>query len=240
MTSSRGGIVPLSRPSKGGKRLRLVALSVVSVLALASSGMASAAAAPQDAKSAPAYIIAHPSVTVPSTASSTGVETFYPTGDVGPDTVIVLAETDGTLPGGLSEAEIANKIATGDTQFTGQTAAAPMKASSSTAWISGKCALGNTYTQTSPGISRDIGGAVTYTWWVTAGSATASMKGFYRGYFGSEMGVWQSWYGTGLASASDAALSTKVVPWDNVLALAEMRAQSPSCTLAALGAFRAA
>lgn len=55
------------------------------------------------------YVIVHP------TETSGG--TFYPTGSIDSDTTVVIAEPDGSLPGGLTEDQIAALIASQSSDY---------------------------------------------------------------------------------------------------------------------------
>ncbi len=50
--------------------------------------------------------------------------------------------------------------------------------------------------------------------------------GYYQGYNGSEMGVWQSWYGLGCTSTTSYGSAGASVPWGNVMAVKKFKAAS--------------
>jgi hypothetical protein len=181
-------------------------------------------------------VIAYPGFT-----TEDGSATFYPTGDIDPSTIVVIADADGRLPGGLTEAQVAELIVSGK---AGSGVEAPgdqlgITPLESTSWISGSnCEWGRAYEQTSLGITRDDGGRVTYIWWVTYGQANGQAWGFYKGYNGSDFGVWGKWYPVGRSSESAPSLERKPVPWEGTWGLPKFRAASTYCVLAAIGGFQ--
>ncbi len=58
--------------------------------------------------------------------------------------------------------------------------------------------------------------------------------GYYRGYNGSDFGVWSKWYQTGCAKGGPKSTSTSV-PWGYVWAIPKMRFQSQHYAALATG-----
>ncbi|MCL2735090.1 MAG: hypothetical protein FWD75_00470 [Propionibacteriaceae bacterium] len=46
-----------------------------------------------------------------ATGQQVGGATFYPTGPLAPDTLVVVAEADGSLPGGITESQLKDMVA---------------------------------------------------------------------------------------------------------------------------------
>ncbi len=90
------------------RRRTIGAVAAVAVAMMASTASAGAAE----------EVVAEPEqdyvIVDPRNAVSTSEGTFYPTGPLDDDTVVVVANDDGTLPGGLSEARLGELLASGD------------------------------------------------------------------------------------------------------------------------------
>lgn len=198
--------------------------------------------------SGPGYVVVQP-----SDAVHTKTGTFYPTGPIDSDTVIVIAESDGSLPSGLSDDELSQIVAAmraGDataarlavgpgTQISG----APNPSASSAAarltkyqWSAPPLGWG------SPVYGNNIIGwndsaRITYAFGVTAGTNQQALGhglGYYRGYNGSDFGVWSKWYAVGTATGSSEGHGS--VPWGNVIGRARFKGYSQTLHLA-LGTF---
>jgi hypothetical protein len=154
-----------------------------------------------------------------STARSSDGATFYPTGPIGTDTLVVMPdiyEAAGltykdvaqihTLVG-MKEALSANSATTCGATVTGiyGTWSSP---------VSSSCSVWGT----------DWSVHVYYSWNVATGtyqSAAAMGLGFYQGYNGSQFGVWSQYYGLGVGASGGAS-----VPWGNVASHPKVKAQS--------------
>lgn len=199
------------------------------------------AAAVSNDNSSPAYVIVSESVGI---ARANG-DTFYPTGPIGEDTLVVISEPDGTLPNGLtidklqafaempaSERAVAAQslLDTGETMQTDQQdAMAPSAttyayaAASSTAWS-------RTYTGGSV-IGTSDKAKVQYNFWAanfTSQRNVAQGRGYYRGYNGSQFGVWAKWYALGSATSAGGGGS---VPWGNVASKKAIMAKCATTTV---------
>ncbi len=189
-------------------------------------------------------------IVYPQDALQSAQGTFFPTGDIDEDTVVVIAESDGSLPGGITERQLAEMIAarsaaTAERLGLGVTGAWSREASNGgpTVTPSGAHSYTAGYTWTGPFSGSNIWGwddtaKVGYTFNVTEGSnqkAGGQGLGHYRGYNGSEFGVWQNWYGLGVASSNSNGGAT--VPWGSVLATAKFKAISLAKPHIATGSF---
>jgi hypothetical protein len=213
-------------------------LLMISAGLFGAGGSVSADPVPDTSASALDYVIAYPSIT-----TRDGMATFYPTGPIDPETVVVIAEADGTLPGGMTESQVADKIAL---MKQATPASEPMvmevpSARASTGWIGGGgCQWGPVAHQNGPSIAGDGNTRVTYTWWQDTGrGSNGRAQGFYRGYYGSDMGIWEKWYDMGSTTPQASALVRGRVPWQGVWAVPKFQGQSTVCGFSAQGGFRA-
>ena len=216
-------------------RRRMSAVIGSAAILLAMPGVPAASAA-QVSPNAPDYVIVYPSEAV-----TTSRGTFYPTGPVDEDTIVVIANEDGTLPGGLTEAQVRELAAGGsaaravvedmdlDSPSMASDVVMPM-ASHSYAAVYNKWSIeysgANIW-------GYDSSTRVSYTFSVTEGTnqqATARGLGYYYGYNGSELGYWAQWYALGLAS--DGSPGGAQVPWGAVIATAKFKAMSTVLHLA--------
>jgi hypothetical protein len=210
------------------------ALSLAATLIPASAASAAPQADPSSTKSAllaqgPGYVIVNP---VGAGVSHVGTSTFYPTGAVSSDTLIIIPADDGTLPGGLTVKQAQSIIAKQGVAGlrsavqSGPAAVTPMLTGGQSWLAPVPGQWGPTYTYNvamwgSPGIH------MSYTFAVTEGTnqqAAGMGLGYYVGYNGSTLGTWAKYYGLGVAS--DGSVGGAVVPWGNVLAHAKFYARS--------------
>ena len=181
--------------------------------------------------------------------------TFYPTGNIDKDTLVVIRDADGSLPGGISIAELEELleaeakgdyaaieergfvVADGDTTAANEEPAAPL-AAGGVVPLAGStyAALPYTWTSAYSGVNiwaTNSNVRAGYSFDVTYGTnqvATAQGKGYYVGYNGSEMGTWVKWYGLGVATSGSPAGAT--VPWGYILATTQFKAYSSSVHMA--------
>lgn len=158
----------------------------------------------------------------PQDAVAVDGRTFYPTGPISDETIVVIPDPDGSLPNGLTEATLK--------EFVAQRATVTSAASSDV----GLMATQYSYIATSAGWSGAYTGGSIIGWdayatvWYnfTAARGTSQRNagsglGFYQGYNGSEFGTWSAWYHLGTATASTTGGGS--VPWGNVAATAKFR-----------------
>jgi hypothetical protein len=171
------------------------------------------------------YIIVYP-----ADAETYDGATFYATGPISSDTLVVVAEPDGTLPGGTTEADIAAMIATSrsDRSFSSQGSLSPLLlgwpyAALSSGWS-------GTYNY-SPAYLAGPGGVAYYNFDVepsTSQTNAGQGLGYYRGYNGTTFGLWAAWYG--LTAATSSSTGGGTTPWDNVSAYQKFHAKCAKTT----------
>ncbi|MFT4210628.1 MAG: hypothetical protein QM626_02045 [Microbacterium sp.] len=228
--------------NKTGKKFALLAVGVLT-LSLAGTEMAyadspdqtsaSSATTVPDAAAADAagYIIVGP-----SDAVETDHGTFYPTGNISPDTLVVIAEADGSLPGGITESELQTYVAerragveeSSTTEIAPSDTVTPFLTSSYSATSTG---WSGAYTGGSL-IGWDSSATAYYSFTVGVGTSQVNAGqglGYYVGYNGSSFGTWSAWYG--LTSAAQNYTGGGSVPWGNVAATTKFRAKCAASTL---------
>lgn len=171
-----------------------------------------------------------------------GDAVFYPTGPISDDTVVVIAEPDGSLPGGLTESTLQALAAeardgkatqfgldslgegafsvpdTAARDFVAMASATPRAyLTNGTSWsgiFSGGSIIGTTANTT-----------VSYVFTAPLNTAQINAgqgRGYYRGYNGSQMGTWAQWYNLGTATAR--RTGGAAVPWGQVISTTAFRA----------------
>jgi len=226
------------------------ALAIITVPVLAASlilvGSVPAGAAVQDNTKSKGYVVVQASEGI----AGKGGAVFYPTGPISSDTLVVIAEPDGSLPGGLTEDRLREMVADRKAQgsaasktFESAVAMDPVQASAQSGAVTSLAA-----TQYGYGASSSIdwsgawtgGGKIGLTDTATASysflaAAFTSQRnvaqglGYYRGYNGSQFGTWSAWYNLGSATASTAGGGA--VPWGNVSAVSKLRAKCATTTI---------
>jgi hypothetical protein len=174
----------------------------------------------------------------PTSSKASGDATFYPTGPISDDTLVVIPNADGSLPGGVTEHQIQSAVA--------QKRAGPL-AGMDTLELSGSDAVARDVTEyswsaTSAGFSDlytggsaigvDDSAQVVYTFSTAEGydqTAAGNGLGYYRGYNGSEFGTRAKYYGVGNADSS--GNGGVAVPWGNVAAVKKFQAQCTKSTV---------
>ncbi|MDQ0425535.1 hypothetical protein [Cellulomonas iranensis] len=159
---------------------------------------------------------------------------FYPTGEIDPDTLVIIPDEDGVLPGGLSvakgrqilEAEggdgLAAAIAEADAERV-----SPMAASNT--FITGFRPEWSEFRHFSGLIGTNDSVVANYRFAPQVGTqqwVCAKGLGYYKGYNGSEFGVWSNWYDLGCKKAGGVLWKITAVPWGNVAAVPTARFQS--------------
>ncbi|TDN91774.1 hypothetical protein EV279_1279 [Microbacterium sp. BK668] len=169
-----------------------------------------------------------------------GDATFYPTGPISADTMVVITEPDGSLPNGLTVAKLdaiaSERAAASTSSITsgpGSDGSATASGTVGTLGTWGYSANSTTWTVATGGtnIGWNASARVSYAWTVQQGTAqnnAGSGLGYYRGYMGSTYGTWAQWYGLGYATAEAAGRGS--VPWGNVTATLKFRARCGSST----------
>lgn len=221
------------------RRASRIGLAATCVIAL-TAAMSTAADAKPAPKPEPAdYVIVDPHG---KNAVETAEGTFMPiTGTIDASTLIVVVNPDGTLPGGLTTAEVATLAearAAGDVatieslgfSADGQALAAPTGGVTALATAYQYAAAPYVWSAAYRGSSLWSGSSTFkayYSFSVTPGTnqqATGQGLGYYVGYNGSQLGTWAKWYGVGIAT--DGSNGGAYVPWGNVLATAQFKAMS--------------
>ncbi len=158
----------------------------------------------------PSIVVAGPAVPNAAAAKQegSGAAVFHPTGTVSDDTLVVIPNDDGTLPFGLTSAEVEEFAALSPT--SGDAALAtliPPEAVAASAISPAAINSVHPYTATAVWSAAYSGNniwgwddtaRVSYTFSVTEATnqqAAGQGLGHYRGDNGSEMAVWSAWYG---------------------------------------------
>lgn len=196
----------------------------------------SALAAPRGAESnhSPSAQVRASGVTVgsgyvivnPKTAKKVGSATFYPTGPIADDTMVVVPNSDGSLPAGLTPAKL--------TALAAEKSASARQAKLQAA-VSPAAAQSYAWSSTSAGMSRVFPGGniigttdsatAVYSFYTAAGynqQASANGKGHYRGYNGSTFGFWTKYYALGNTGSGG---TSKAIPWGNTSDVTGFQAQ---------------
>lgn len=168
-------------------------------------------------------------VTSAANAEVTPQGIFYPTGVISPNTVVVIKNSDGTLPNGLTPSKLRSMYGE---EVRGDTVRAPeleqsaqIAASKYTYLATGASNWSQAYAGPNI-IGADAGVKVKYTFSVASGTAQTNAGqglGYYRGYNGSDFGTWSKWYNLGIADSDGG--KTTAVPWGNVAAQTKFRAK---------------
>lgn len=146
--------------------------------------------------------------------------TFYPTGPIADDTLVVIADEDGSLPNGLTESTLQEAVAASRagtaTQMTVNDNETALRASEF-AWSATSASFSRPFNGSSLiGLNDSVrAGYYFYTAIGFAQNAAGNGLGFYRGYNGSQFGTWEKFYGVGNAGSTGGGGS---VPWGNVAA----------------------
>jgi hypothetical protein len=221
----------------------VIAIALLMASAPASSAVETGAAGPTEVKTATkldestGYVIIDRAKGVKK-----GDATFYPTGPISADTMVVITEPDGSLPNGLTVAQL-DTIAAGRAAAKSSNSATSGLSSNISVTASGTVTLLGTwgYSANSTGWTVATGGTnigwndsarVGYAWTVQQGTSqnnAGSGLGYYRGYLGSTFGTWSQWYGLGYATSDAAGYGT--VPWGSVTATMQFRARCGSSTI---------
>lgn len=168
------------------------------------------------------YVIVYPA------SSKSSDVTFYPTGPIDASTLVVVAEPDGSLPGGMSESDIAivvEKLRDGDeirSEARSTAEAVPMV----TQWAYAATAAAWSGAYNGTNLATGWGGTAWYGFNAASGTSQRNVGqglGYYRGYNGSVFGLWGVYYNLGSATASSNGGMS--VPWDNVLATQKFKAK---------------
>ena len=173
----------------------------------------------------------------PSDAQVAGDATFYPTGPISDDTLVVIKDSDGNLPGGLTTSDLQTLVqqkraGTLTTSADETTAPSSVVTPLTTyySWSATSFQWSGSYAGGSL-IGWDDSATATYyfrTKDATSETAAGDGIGYYRGYNGSTFGTWSSWYALGNAGTSG---HTKAgIPWGNVAAVKKFEALCTTST----------
>lgn len=190
----------------------------------------------------------------PSQAEATSNGTFYPTGAVDADTLVVIPNADGSLPAGVTQAKldaIHSQLNTAAgvkaAEQLGYTVAGPGAAKSSGASTNAVASPSATqashaYSASSAGFSRAFAGpniigttattTVNYNFSIGQGFdqfVAGQGLGYYRGYNGSEFGTFSKYYTLNSATPTTAGGGT--VSWGNVAAQTQFKARCAKSTI---------
>ncbi len=221
------------------KAFVLLTTPIVAAALIVSAGPASAAV--NDVANSEGYVIVEASQGITTEDGAT----FYPTGPIRSDTLIVIAEPDGSLPDGLTEAKLSEIVAQ---QRAQQRPAATERLGFTVATDNTDAAAGpsltaakRAYAATSAGWSSEFTGGsvfgfdwsatVQYNFWAagfTSQRNAGQGLGYYRGYKGGTYGIWSQWFYLGSATSSGGGSS---VPWGNVIGTAKFKARCSTSTL---------
>ncbi|MBD7982773.1 hypothetical protein [Oerskovia merdavium] len=224
-----------------------VAPTAATALPTGSSDTTPASASGDVLNTNPDYLVLYP-----EDGLEEGGATFYPTGELDEDTVVVIADADGSLPGDISEAQLQSMLSSRSPaavsaalgiQGATENGQAPLAARTSdiTPYAAHTWTAGVSWSGAFTGGSiwgYDSSAKVSYVFNVTPGTnqkAAGQGLGYYSGYNGSEFGMWAKWYGVGIASDGSAGGAT--VPWGKVIATAQFKGKSMAPPQGANGQF---
>lgn len=161
-----------------------------------------------------------------------GAATFIPLPENARQSLVVLPEVAGKLglkPGKVAksdEARVFGELGAPGGKKKSEPTITPMAYSN---WTNFWAPIGNGWSGEIRRNTSFIGSAgKVYNWYMDGSSNTTVCGqgvGYYRGYYGSSMGVWRTWYDVGCGRAA-----TIRVPWDGVSAYPEFRVRSISWT----------
>lgn len=225
-----------------------VAPTTATALPTGSSEPTPASASGDALNTSPDFLILYPEDGVEEADGAT----FYPTGEIDEDTVLVIADADGSLPGDISEAQLQRMLSSRSPeavsaglgiQVATENGQAPLTARTpeitpyaAHTWIAGVSWSGAFNGGSIWGY--DSSAKVSYVFNVTQATnqkAAGQGLGYYTGYNGSQLGTWAKWYGLGIASDGSAGGGT--VPWGSVVATAQFKAKSMAPPQGASGQF---
>lgn len=193
------------------------------------------------------YVLVNPAN--PKTKHLPDGRTFMPTGEISPETVVVVTDPDGSLPGAMTQTELTTMVA--EKRAAKALGLAPDESvhavgdQSATSGGDGfsisDYANRRTYSVsynwgTFPGgsvIGVSDSARLNYKFNVTAGTvqwAQGEGLGYYRGYNGSQFGLWSKYYSMG--NAKSGAPGGASIPWGNVASNTSFRAKSLNSIIA--------
>ena len=178
-----------------------------------------------------------------ATTTSDGA-TFYPTGEISDDTIVVIPEADGSLPGDLTIPELEDLVEQARSNPSlDETSSLVLPETTSGADVAARAAQSFAYSGNSASswgaisTGRSIVGyndssTAQYNFSVAVGTAQQNAgqgRGYYRGYNGSTFGTWSQFYNVGTATKNAGAGAA--VPWGNTASTAQFRAKCGTSTL---------
>lgn len=170
--------------------------------------------------------------------------TFYRTGKIHSDTLVVIPGADGLLPGGITRSaggEIL--LSEGSDALVREIDASLGDVSIMAAWRNWSAPIGSGWAMYEHRVGfagDDWDRKLDYSFSVTNGTtqwACTKGRGYRRGYLGGEFGVWEEWYNTGCRQGSSGQ-TTNTVPWGYILSLPAMRFQSQHSWAIAAGQWK--
>lgn len=212
------------------RRKALIILAAPLVAAALLVGAAPAGAAVSTPTPTGGYVIVNPSAAVHNADG----RTFYPTGPVSDDTLVVIPQPDGTLPNGLTKAKLDAMQAQAKSE--GTTVVAQLEKQAALLAAPTKYGYGATSVDWSPAVNgaSKIGlteaTRITYSFeaaWGTSQQNAGRGIGYYKGYNGGSFGTWSAWYGLGSAGTGG---HSQDVPWGNVAAVMQFSAKCATST----------
>lgn len=232
-------------------RFSVAAVIAAGALAVTSTSMAAASTAPADRESdsvsaRTAYVVVDPAEAVMANDGAV----FYPTGKIDSDTLVIVPDSAGTV-GGMPVEELAAILDAGGAEALQQSFAGSQQlemhgalpeagdggvapAADAMTFAAPPMGYSPLYQHTTSFWGLNDSTQIHYGFGVTPGSnqaACATGRGYYRGYNGSEFGVWARMYGLGCASGG--GTSGASLPWGNVISLPAFQARSTTIHMAA-------
>lgn len=162
----------------------------------------------------------------PSDAQQVDGQTFYPTGPISSGTKVIVRNSDGSLPAGVTAATLQAITARQPINLTTSAGAKTATVSpmiTEYSWSATSGGYSNAYTGDNIW-GYDSTAKASYYFYTAAGyneRASGQGLGYYKGYNGSVFGTWAKYYYVGNAGSSGAGAS---VPWGEVVATEKFEA----------------
>ena len=176
-------------------------------------------------------------------------KTFMPTGEISPETVVVVTDPDGSLPGEMTQAQLTTMVAdqraarasgvVSDGKVL-EVSAQPHDGAKSvdggvSALVSRAYSVSYPWLTFTGGSVIGVNDSTRLNYWHNVTSGTVQWVqgeglGYYRGYNGSTFGLWSAYYSMGTAKSN--ASGGASIPWGNVAANTSFRAKSLNSAVA--------
>lgn len=233
--------------------MKFIKLATVSVVAILMLGTAVPAQAAQekvvDIKPVHGngYVIVNPKSS--ATVHLPDGRTFMPTGEISPETLVVITDPDGSLPGSMTQTDLTTMVAEQRTKRANNQAVADQAT-----LLSAQPAKSTKKSDTEFTTMGQRSYSVGYSWNQFSGSSQIGMTdstrlyywhsvtqgtqqwvegqglGYYRGYNGGTFGTWSAFYAMGTAKSG--ANGGASIPWGNTAAVTQFRARSLNSPIA--------